>query len=404
MKLKLVINSNNDDYKLFKTTMTTVAQLRKTAILRFTSNRLVVISTPRTVSSGAVLTGDQGQLWCTIPKDVFLLYNIASIREENTIAMECQCDSLVSVLKRYDRCNHGDLTIKLQSMPEWNPAKVTNNQDHEDNADNNKSNGHQKNPICALGCTFSEYLDLQETSKIVSHSFKVGVRLLYNSQDAKIQEPMVNYTKLLMFQLPPVNGEYGSKFSNFIKRLDRYVTLNHLIIYGDRNAGNDGGGHLRLLVHELYWKLDVQWCGPLETIETNDASNGGEQQGQKHALPATLSRRNSALQRHGESMRIDDSEVDGDRFSFSHDSLDDTTNPTTADTAEDYKNKVFIKAKDWKVCSKLYESFEEVVLAISHDESCVLHCSLDRGTVDESPDQPRERGQIIYYMARSKPL
>lgn len=69
-------------------------------------------------------------------------------------------------------------------------------------------------------------------------------------------------------------------------------------------------------------------------------------------------------------------------------------------------HEVIIRCKDWKVCSKLYAAFEEVVLAISHDESCVFHCSLDRGSLEDSEDveKPRERGQIIYYIARSKGL
>ncbi|AMD22888.1 HHR119Cp [Eremothecium sinecaudum] len=392
MKLKLVVNSSNEDYKLFKTTIMTMAQLRKTAILRFTTDRLIVVSTPKTVSSGAVLSGDQGQLWCTIPKDVFSLYNVTSIREENTIAMECQCDSLMNVLKRYDRCTHGDLTIKLQSMPEWN-------QNHPNNLTVNDGNnsGSQGNPICALGCTFNEYLGLEDNSKTVWHSFKVGVRLLYKTQDSKIQEPTVNYNKLLMFRLPPVSGEYGAKFSEFIKRLDRYATLNHILLHGESNEGAQYEGQLRLLVHELSWKLDIQWRGPLETITQGNEEQ--REQPNEQSLQNTTSRKNS-MAAHGNSMQIEDSELDlePDQISLSR-----IETPAPSEKT-DRLNRVFIKAKDWKVCSRLYDSFEEVVLAISHDESCVLHCSLDRGLEDDQSQRPKERGQIIYYMARSKLL
>ncbi|AAS54779.2 AGR289Cp [Eremothecium gossypii ATCC 10895] len=386
MKLKLVIDSDSDDYRLFKTTISTVAQLRKTAVLRFTTDRLIVVSTPKTAASGAILSGDQGQLWCTIPRDIFTLYNVASIREQNAIAMECQCDSLVNVLRRYERCNHGPLTIKLQSTPEWNQVHTGIQQGEE-----NKPMG---NPICALSCAFTEHLGYEDSGKEVSHVFKVGVRLLYKSQDARIVEPMVNYTKLLMFQLPPVNGEYGSKFTSFVKRLDRYATLNHLMIYGDRNSDRSDEGRLRLLVQELDWKLDVQWRGPLEMIVQDD---------QPSAVPASEPGLVGNV-RHlnaGTSMQIEDSEMDIEATDIGNVS---TSRPSTSVSPQEQTSQVFIKAKDWKVCSKLYDSFEEVVLAISHDESCVLHCSLDRGTVDEHSTKSKERGQIIYYMARSKPL
>lgn len=135
MKLKLIVNGCEapDDYKLLRTTINTVASLRKTAILRFNSERLTIISTPKSSlnssNNGTILRGDTGQLWCTIPHDVFRLYTVISARELNTITMECNCDSLLSVFKRYDRVmNQGsssNMTIKLQSMPEWNTNNGT---------------------------------------------------------------------------------------------------------------------------------------------------------------------------------------------------------------------------------------------------------------------------------------
>lgn len=391
MKLKLVINSNNEDYELFQTTLKTVAQLRKTAILRFTTDRLTVISTPKTVSSGVVLNGDQGQLWCTIPKDVFSLYVVTSIREKNTIAMECQCGSLVNVLKRYEKSDYGDLVIKLQSMPEWNGTETSVDLGRSDN------NG-TGNPICALNCTFNKYLGIGETSKAVSNSIRVGVRLLYKTQDAKIREPMVNYTKLIMFRLPRASSEYGNGFSDFIKRLDRYSTLNHIMLYGDREINGEFDGQLRLLVQELNWKLDIEWRGPLETI-----IHDGQQRQQKKPIKAQEvdpdnSNHNTDII---DSMEIENSELEPNQFSHSY-----NIEPCEPEV-QNYQNKVFVRAKDWKVCSKLYDSFKEVVLAISHDESCVLHCSLDRETDNEQPtpsQKQKEKGQIIYYMARSKPL
>lgn len=95
MKLKISIQSGTEDYSLFRTTLTTVSKLRKTCILRFTSSRLVIISTP--TSSGSVM--DHGQIWCTIPQDVFDTYVVNSIREDNKVAMECPCDTIVGILR-----------------------------------------------------------------------------------------------------------------------------------------------------------------------------------------------------------------------------------------------------------------------------------------------------------------
>ena len=82
-----------------------------------------------------------------------------------------------------------------------------------------------------------------------------------------------------------------------------------------------------------------------------------------------------------------------------------------AEQASTLTYEVIVRSKDWKVCSSLYLAFEEVVLAISHDELCIVHCSLDRGISDyvdtqddDDPNSMRERGQIIYYMARSRGL
>lgn len=376
MKLKLVINKDNEDYKLLKNTLTTVSQLRKTAILRFTTDRLIIISTPKSSSSNTILTGDQGQLWCTIPKDVFSLYNVLSIRDENTIAMECQCDSLLNVLKKYDKLSTSNLTIKLQSTPEWNQAESTSNSDN--------------TLLCALGFTFEEqlYMDGITDSKVVSNSFKVGVRLLYKSQDLKIQEPMINYSQLLMLQLPPNSGDYGHGFSNFIRRLDRYDNLNHMFLIGKRHESQ---GELKLCIQELDWNLDILWKIPLDIIMP--------QHEQKE-----FSQKNPSKSQQINNMIIEDSEIEYDN------SLDYSGNKTREESQEDNEltidteHRVQIKARDWKVCSKLYDSFEEIVIAIAHDESCVLHCSLDRDNKDDQNDEPRERGQIIYYMARSKPL
>lgn len=412
MKLKLIVNGCEapDDYKLLRTTLSTVASLRKTAVLRFTSERLVIISTPKSSGSNnsTILHGDTGQIWCTIPRDLFKLYSVTSARELNTITMEYNCDSLVSVFKRYDRvisqgCS-SDMTIKLQSMPEWNAAG---------GAGNNASGG-RVNPVCALGITFEEILHTHvgnggefdngsstdvtklgfPSDKTVLHSFRIPVKLLFKAQDARIQEPMINYGNLMMYKLPPYSGEFGAGFHNFIKRVDRYTNVRHIRLSGSRrkNGFGDEDSQFKMIVDELDWHLEVCWNGPLDAIIQQEAVS--------EAIEA------AQTPPEDDSLRVEDSEINRTDEGVDVELVDVSAMVERAERESLSVNEVFMRCKDWKVCHKLYGAFEEVVLAISHNESCVLHCSLDRGNQegDSNSDLPKERGQIIYYIARSKPL
>ncbi|AJV47239.1 mitosis entry checkpoint [Saccharomyces cerevisiae] len=474
MKLKLIVNGCEapDDYKLLRTTINTVASLRKTAILRFNSERLTIISTPKSSlnssNNGTILRGDTGQLWCTIPHDVFRLYTVISARELNTITMECNCDSLLSVFKRYDRVmNQGsssNMTIKLQSMPEWN----TNNGTLSGGTAGGVDTTSKPNPICALGITFEEIVhtsgpndaivmnggvdehnglpttvgtgNLLASNKVIMHSFKVPVKLLFRAQDTRIQEPMINYIQLMMYKLPPISGEFGSAFHGFIRRVERYSNVNHIHLMGvkKKEHGNEGDDvELKIIVNELDWHLEICWNGPLDSViqrqeglTDNPSQNqhidtdGRQEEGSLPIIeadkPMSSLYTNTRDREMEENIRYDE-----DLLRIEDSSIADTRgNIYTADTSGDTEfndisvmvekaeqessstHEVIIRCKDWKVCSKLYAAFEEVVLAISHDESCVFHCSLDRGSLEDSEDveKPRERGQIIYYIARSKGL
>lgn len=408
MKLKLIVNGGEapDDYKLLRTTVFTVASLRKTAVLRFTSERLLIISTPRSSSSGStVLHGDTGQLWCTIPRDLFKLYTVTSARELNTITMEYNCDSLISVFKRYDRVMSqgcfSDMTIKLQSMPEWNVGPANGN-----------SGGAKTNPVCALGITFEEILHTNHgmnendyengtnygaksaNNKTVFHSFRIPVKLLFKAQDARIQEPMINYAELMMYRLPPSSGEFGAGFSNFVRRVERYTSVRHIKLSGSKRENETGNedAELKIIVNELDWHLEICWNGPLDSV-------------MQQAVPSQTE--HEPAQAADDDSRIEDSTViQTNPQDVDVELLDVSAMVERAEQESLSVNEVFMRCKDWKVCHRLYGAFEEVVLAISHDESCVLHCSLDRGESDDGEEAgaSKERGQIIYYIARSKPL
>ncbi|CCH58761.1 hypothetical protein TBLA_0A09780 [Henningerozyma blattae CBS 6284] len=528
MKLKLALNASEspEDYKLLKTTLQTVASLRKTAVLRFNDERLIIISTPKslTTSSSTILHGDTGQLWCTIPNDVFKLYVIKSARDKNCITMEYNCESLLNVFKRYDKVmNQGyasNMTIKLQNMPEWNIQP---------NLESNPNATHRSNPIQALGITFDEYVvtnsvntkndDIETTkrrqkdnkddstsnnnvtlatNKKVLHSFQIPVKLLLKSQDEKIKEPLIDYKQLMMYKLPPVSGIFGNAFKSFIRRIDRYSTVNHIRLCGiQKNKGKNNINEyeniqdsienvdieLKTIVNELDWNLDITWNGPLEPIfqevsnesqmsQTNDLNaTPNEYTRSPHKSPMKSPIKSpikittkdtepvenpfkftKPLTKTGESdtgydsLRIEESRMSswghGNESSedteiangtMNNDEMDiDHVPDNHLDSREEYEDaskiveeaeqenakihEVYIRSKDWKVCSRLYVAFEEIVLAIYHDTSCILHCALDRGSIEDTGDtdgisrnntnneKVRERGQIIYYIARSKPL
>lgn len=379
MKLKLAIRAGTEDYTLFRTTLATVSRLRKTCVLRFTSSRLIIISTPN--SNGMVT--DQGQIWCTIPKDVFDTYVVNSIREDSRIAMECPCETIFGVLRKFEKSNGEELTIKLIRLVGMDSDDVSSVQSND-------------NTLCGLSFSFQD----QKDERNIYHNIKVGVKLLYKTQDDKIVEPTVNYVGILMLQLPSSIGEWGHGFASWFKRIDRYGNLNMLKIHGERIGEK---GSLKVVVDEFDWKLDISWKGPLDAMVSDIA---GEE------LPDMVStalenrdaesyNRNSPY--NDDEMRIEDSEVQNSREStgFPKDSLvigqEDGANGN-----QPHNHEVIIKARDWKVCSKLYESFEEVVLVISHDDSCVFHCSLERGL--DQDDHTKEKGQIIYYISKCKAL
>lgn len=471
MKLKLIINGYEapDDYKLLRTTIATVASLRKTAILRFTNDRLIIISSPKSplssTTNNTVLHGDTGQLWCTIPKDVFNLYNVVSARELSTITMEYSCDSLLSVFKRYDRAmsqgSSSNITFKLQSAPEWRRDDGMENL-------NGKLKSKQRKPniIYALGITFEEIVHtsngvtmstteegnnnglpttttstMRGSNKVIIHSFKIPVRLLYRAQDVRIQEPTVS-AEPLVIKLPPISGEFGTGFYGFIKRVERYSNVNHLRLSGWHRPDpmvppDNTNTKLGIIVNELDWNLEIRWNGPLEitfdpnekqikeSMEMNHNDNvaGNSDQVIPPAIHVSETQKedssgeeNNTSMMEEDLLRVEDSEMNVSTSTFSdngsslttHSSKEKEINRTKELMQELSKQSfdVMLRCKDWKVCSRLYSAFDDVLLAIANDQCCVLHCSLDRGEAGntQDPDLMKEKGQIIYYMIRSKAL
>lgn len=568
MKLKCILNGAQQpsDYKLFKTTISTVGSIRKTALLRFSDDNLVIISSPKSFSSaldnvnGSKLTGnnnnlgsgisgnsfnslqnEKGQIWCTVPKDVFRLYSIQSIRDNNTLSMEFSCDSLINVLKRYDKVlssgSASDMIIKLQMAPDWVNSvshDLTNDKKGQDQNGNKKTKKNHIVPIYALGITFDEVITtaneynpvgsattttststnnnnnnandesenaqsinqlIKGNSRTIVHHYKVPVRILFKNQDLRIVEPLINVNDTpMVLRLPSVQDEYGIAFQNFMKRVERYSMINHLKLQVNDNLKVKDDIKLNILVNEAEWDLKISWKGPLDKIDTGMEANSNDSNGSNQyiannknnndhynhnlsnhgvvaqsnstslesnnsdqfRIPTLISPLNDSninmnegydntqLREEQDLLHIDDSDLNMSNVKYvTHPDIPNNTMPVLEvnndkDNSNDNHNKtleeinamvekaemennsiysVMLKIKDWKICTKLYSSFDNVLLAVMHDKSCILHCFLERDfdseieSVDNigsnnggNADNNNTKGQIIYYILRSKSI
>ncbi|CCK70975.1 Mec3p KNAG_0F03130 [Huiozyma naganishii CBS 8797] len=482
MKLKLIINGyeSPEDYKLLRTTISTVNALRKTAILRFTDERLTIISTPKSpFNSGesTVLHGDNGQLWCTIPRDVFSLYNVMSIREMNTITMEFNCASLWSVFQRYERAmNQGSsssMVWKLQNVPEWKVNEFSGSTDEEYVA-----NRRRANIIYGLTITFEEMVQTLENgsasattggpdedgninatttttvrgnNNIIVHSFKIPVRVLYKVQDLRMKEPMMPVEPLIL-KLPSISSEFGTPFHHFMKRVHRYSNVYNIrlkALHRLRDSNDPAAPNnvqLNIAVNELEWSLNIGWNGPLDVSFDPNERDREESKNRPSAsspnevmVPSTLQSTegtnlnivtpytgDATTAEEADMLRVEDSEMSiaYRPHALAHENVPESARGTPAgptrtaleeisayvEQAEREsvsQSEIILKSKDWKVCTRLYTAFDDVLLAIVHNQCCLFHCSLERGEPEDSQldaSETREKGQIIYYMIRSKPL
>lgn len=289
MKIKLVLNGfeQPEDYKLLQTTLSTVASVREQAVLRFTKDRLIIISTPKLsgVSSNNVNVNN-GQLWCTIPNDVFKCYFVSSLKDR-PVSLEVNCNRILNVLKRYDKAlaqgSIASIDIRLQEIKEWKEIYDRGTYDRNGNSENQENGVAVKrrnvSPIYSFTMRFQETIksktadlnnkndkimneDFNPVNKTVIHKFMIPVKRLLWEQDASLKEPVINVSPLVL-KLPSSYGEYGRPFQGFLKRIGRYSNVKDIQLNAITFQNGDDP-QLFLSVNQVEWDLSIQWNGPLE--------------------------------------------------------------------------------------------------------------------------------------------
>lgn len=475
MKLKLVIDGfeQPEDYKLLQSTFSTVSSLREKAVLRFTKERLIIISSPKISGNGSDnVNGNNGQLWCTIPRDVFKLYFVESMKNI-PISLEFNCNRVLSVLKQYDKAlAQGSITcmdIRLQEAREWqNTYSSTNNLGDDGDGDDETTQRKKRrlSPIYSFTMRFQETIrthtngpgknnnggidEYDPLNKTVTHKFMIPVKRLYTEQDASLREPVIRISPLVL-RLPSSHEEFGRPFQNFIRRIERYNNIKEIQLNAVTFRGGRKDPELSISVNQPEWDLFIQWNGPLDV--SYDPANDDEEESADpistenkglnvtNGMDSTNSNNNSMLptvplDKHDDkrtNVNIDDDVLEDSEILMTAPTTESHTMQTKAgqsrrdrlkeishfvERAEEEnmrKYSIKVRPRDWKVCTKLYSGFNQVLLAIAHDQCGVFHCSLDRDSEeareekeDETPSNEgpgtREKGQIVYYMLKSKSL
>lgn len=224
MKLKLRTQST----ETLKTCLSQFGGLRKFAVLRFSPQKLSIISVDTT--SIAL----EPQLWCNVKMlAVFSEVYVQSIRD-NVISLELNTDLLLQALRNFEKASSHELSIRLQRK----------------DLAGEKSN--LRNASLALG-----YADSLASVGVVSHLFQIPVKILKGGHEISVlKEPELRDVDLLV-RLP-------SEFHTTFKRLDKFKKLPGDLV--TIMASRRKGGYMAFVLEELgKYKVTLAWNKKLET-------------------------------------------------------------------------------------------------------------------------------------------
>ncbi|GME77372.1 unnamed protein product [Ambrosiozyma monospora] len=196
MKVKVLM----DDIDNFKNALSYMLTLRKLCVLRFTPERLTIISS-------AV---NEPQIWCNLDQTSFQHYEVESTRN-GIISMEVNIEPLFHVLKNYENVKQDSLLLRLQRRPS-------------DNSNKQAIGNKDKSAVC-LSIIYEEFVTVTTT---ISHSFNIPARLLKATSDERIQNPDIrNENVHVAMKITPL-------LAPFFKRIERYKTSDTIQISANK--------------------------------------------------------------------------------------------------------------------------------------------------------------------------
>ncbi|KAH3903259.1 Mec3p SCDLUD_000881 [Saccharomycodes ludwigii] len=464
MRLKLSVNSldTSREFQVFYKSLYNASLIRKNIILKFTKQLLYVISIP----DNSTTSINEPELWIRIVTELlFQDFIIESVRDNN-IVFEISLEPLLQALRKYDSVikqgnhspthglnsdgnieedpvltsiNHNNTSAKMKKKPpygnleirlirppaEWHIPKgsstsimgAINISFHEYLNINNEnlinSGNSNNNDVKNDNLEFSEYTSYG--GKVIDHSFKIPIRLLTKTQDDKIRQPKINKDNQIVLSLPSFQSEFGRAFSNFMKRPERFKSLQNVQI-----CSRNKGAEFKCIVDELDWFLEISWNGLLETLNyeeldqdsCNTESYGNnnikdndepEENLTEHLKEVSKNANNSYYneyiddQEGNDSIHETEAELVLDKDSHEKQNGDNHIKRDKKDKKMN-DHSVIIKSRDWKLCNKIYENLgEDDILCVSHDQYCLLHCA-----VNADNDDDLTFAEISYYIHRSK--
>lgn len=270
------------------------------------------------------------QLWCKLEMlSIFDDIEVMSLRE-NVILIEINNELFLQTLRHFDRSNSEELNIRLQ---------------RKDSLGMQGANlGSNRTASLALF-----YSATNAEAKTINHTFRIPVKIIKGADDMPyLKEPEINKVDL-MIKLP-------NEFTSIYRRLQKFkVTSNNLLqIHGSEKDG----GKLRFILEEAEkCKITMTWNYLLRFQRMNSSTS-------------KLQPLNVPL------------------FTAEHTANEqEETEGTTEISAQ-----VLVKLRDWNLSARLASTCKNVVLLITNNQSCVLHCLLN----------DTDKIEIIYYIEAVK--
>lgn len=381
MRLQFNINSQDTpkQFSCFLKGLVLANSIRKSAIFKFKEEELLIILTTGSgfsSSSSTSISGNTGsssqsdsQLWLKISVEPLLQsYVIKTKRVDRSVSMELALQPLIQILRQYDQmmkrgdqahinaATMGNLEVRMTNVPkEWNLLMLdgSSGQGHQNTKGQNMKNGGYG----ALRVSFEEQVPGKPTP--LKHVTYIPLKLL--SSQYELRQPVINADQVV-YNLPQQNDmEEGKQFGRFMKRLDRFSGLEHLKVCGTTQE-------LKLVVDEMDWFMEVKWNGVIDVLNRDTLTQHEEEEEEEQ----------------GHEVRL---------------------------TTEE--QSVIIRAKDWKMCTRLFDVLgEQTFLCISNKRYCLFNCmikntdSVDADSLTQSHDSLAEHGNrfmdVSFYIANCR--